>query len=58
MFKLFSFGKTKKLESALRRVRKLAYESPQMSPDKEAVQYMNICTAALGDEETSIRKPT
>ena len=39
------------LQTALRKIRQIAYQAPCMSPDEEAVQYMNICTEALGDKE-------
>lgn len=43
----------KKLESALREIRTIAHQAPRKSPDEEAIQYRNICTEALGDEETT-----
>ena len=39
------------LRDALRKIREIAYQAPQLPPDEEALQYMNICTEALGDGE-------
>ena len=40
-----------RLRVALKKIREIAYQAPGCPPDQEAVQIMNICTEALGDEE-------